>query len=167
MKTLLLLALLVLLNAACAQDQNHISFKDIEGLWYVNLSNFAMWLKGDKLNPRFNYTIVNEETLLDEVSFEKNGKTKQIIGYDTRDKKDQSTIIWKGKGILSLFKSNWQIIHYNSNYQIVLLSFEKIAFTRAGYDVISRSKKLSAAALVAIKNVLSKLNLEIELTEIK
>lgn len=126
-----------------------------------------MWLKGDKINPRFKYTVLDEETSLDEVSFEKNGKTKQIIGHDTRDKKDQSTIIWKGKGILSLFKSNWQIIHYNSNYQIVLLSFEKTAFTRAGYDVISRSKKLSSVALEAIKNVLKKLDLETKLTEIE
>lgn len=64
-----------------------------------------MWLKGDKINPRFNYTVLDEETLLDEVSFEKNGKTKQIIGHDTRDKKNQRTIIWKGKGGLFFVKT--------------------------------------------------------------
>ena len=142
-----------------AQNSNPLTLKDFEGTWYVNMSNFPMWLKGKKQNPRFKYTKISDNKMLDEVSFEKKGKTKTIVGYDERSAEYKKGFIWTGKGIMSVFKSKWQVLYYNAKYKIAVLGFEKTLFTPAGYDVISRNKMLSTPILKMINELLPKLDI--------
>ncbi|NOQ71371.1 MAG: hypothetical protein GQ574_05190 [Crocinitomix sp.] len=150
-----------------AQKNDPIRMADIEGTWFVNMSNFPMWLKGKKQNPRFKYTVLSDNKMLDEVTFEKKGKTKQIIGYDERSAEYKEGFIWQGKGLKSLITSKWKIIHYNKEYQVAVLAFEKTLFTPSGYDVISRKKKLSPKLLDIIQKLLPKIGVKEKLTEIE
>jgi hypothetical protein len=130
----------------------------LEGTWYVNMSNFKMWLKGTKHNPAFTYTLAEKKGkkgLTDVVSFTKKGKSKQIIGFDKPENEQATKFTWRGKGLLALFKSKWEILYSTNNW--TLIHFEKTLATAEGYDVISRSKHLSSETMVAIKAKLKEL----------
>ena len=90
-------------------------------------------------------------------------KTKHIIGYDERAAEYKKGFIWQGKGLKSLLSSKWRILHYNQKYQIAILAFDKTLFTPAGYDVISRNKKLSPKLLSRIQQLLPKVGIKEEL----
>lgn len=154
-------------NMSIGQELKPMRLADFEGTWYVNMSNFPMWLKGKRQNPRFKYTAEGDNKMRDEVTFEKKGKTKQIIGYDERTAEYKEGFIWQGKGLMSLFTSKWKVMHYNSNYEIAILSFEKTLFTPAGYDIISRNKTLNPKVLLLIQQILPKLGVSEKLTVIE
>jgi hypothetical protein len=144
------------------------SLSHMEGTWYVNMSNFKMWLKGDKLYPKFNYSIKtkgNSIGLKDVVSYQKNKKEKTIIGFDKPENTPSTRFTWRGKGLLFLFKSKWEIVFQNSHYTII--HFQKTIATAEGYDVISREKKMDELAIAAIKAKLKELGITEELTVIK
>jgi hypothetical protein len=130
----------------------------LEGSWYVNLSNFKMWLKGNKHNPTFTYTLAERKGkrgLNDVVSFTKKGKSKQIVGFDKPENEQATKFTWRGKGLLALFKSKWEIVYSTNDW--TLIHFEKTLATAEGYDVISRSKHLSIETIVVIKAKLKEL----------
>lgn len=158
------LFLLVSNHYVNAQITDEVRLADFEGTWYINMSNFPMWTKGKRQNPRIKYTLVNDNRMLDEVLFEKKGKTKQIVGYDERAAEYKEGFIWQGKGLKSLLSSKWKILHYNHKYQIAVLEFEKTLFTPAGYDVISRDKKLSTQLYSLIEQLLPKIGVKQKLT---
>lgn len=142
MKLLTLFFCLLLSQITIAQS---IDLEQLEGKWYINMTNFPMWIKGDKTNPTFNYTISNCGKIVglrDEVQYLKNGKTKNIVGFDKPENDKKSKFIWRGKGVLRLLKSEWEIIYFDSEKEIIVLKFEKTLFTPAGYDVISRKPNL-------------------------
>ena len=59
-----------------------------------------MWKKGDKLNPRFRYTTIEEGLWKDEVMYEtKNGKTKTIKGKDRLEGENPTRFKWRGDGL--------------------------------------------------------------------
>ncbi|MFT5824057.1 MAG: hypothetical protein ACI8ZM_005323 [Crocinitomix sp.] len=167
----LLLSLITIISFnnsySIAQKGSSLRMADIEGVWYVNMSNFPMWLKGKRQNPRIKYTVISDNKMLDEVTFEKKGKTKQIVGYDERSAEYKEGFIWQGKGLKSLFTSKWKILHYNKEYQVAVLAFEKTLFTPAGYDVISRKKAISPKVLLLVQQMLPKLGEGVELTLIE
>lgn len=151
-----------------ASDSIQNPLSRLEGTWYVNMSNFKMWLKGNKLNPQFNYsTQVNGEVtgLKDVVSYSKNQKIKTIIGFDKPLNTEASKFIWRGKGLLFLFKSKWEIIYETNEW--TLIHFEKTIATAEGYDVISRQKNINEEIINSIKIKLRELGINAELTVIK
>ena len=124
----------------------------LEGTWYVVATNFPMWTKGDRKNPRFIYGAERDGRFDDTVEYEQNGRTKQIIGVDTIVAPNK--FVWRGKGWLTFFTSRWEIISVSSDDQLVALSFTKTLFTPAGVDIISRSEKISDQALAAMLNAI-------------
>lgn len=140
------------------QNNTSIDLSDLEGKWFINQSNFPMWLKGDKISPTFNYTLVKKKKglyLLDRVSYQKNGKTKNIKGIDKPKDSTNREFIWRGNGILSLLKSKWKILYIDTKPQWAIIFFEPTLFTPKGYDVISREATLSPETA---KKVAQKLN---------
>ncbi|MFN8344086.1 MAG: lipocalin family protein [Spirosomataceae bacterium] len=123
------------------------------GTWFIHATNFPMWLKGDKVNPTFNYSLVAERegVLLDEVKYRQNGKEKSIVGYDTQNSSDSSVFVWRGKGLLHLLKSEWKVALMDEAGQWAVIRFSKTLFTPEGVDIISRSSSLSPATLEQIK----------------
>ncbi|GAB3254341.1 hypothetical protein GCM10027347_14730 [Larkinella harenae] len=131
----------------------------LAGTWFIGSTNFPMWLKGDKTNPTFNYTIVqknNKTVLLDEVNYSKNGKTKTITGYDYPDATDSTAFVWRGKGLLWLAKSHWKVALLDPDGQWAVIWFSKTLFTPEGVDIISRNSNLSPDALSHIRLLMAK-----------
>lgn len=134
-------------------------FTTLVGTWFMCYSNFPMWLKGDKTEPTFNYTITTrkgEKVLLDEVKYLKNKRQKTITGYDYQDEKDSTAFVWRGKGILGLLKSEWRVALLDPNGQWAVIAFSKTLFTPAGVDIISRKPEISESTLQEIKQLMER-----------
>ena len=43
--------------------KEYINLLELEGKWHIILTNFPMWLQGDKKNPNFNYKWSKEMAL--------------------------------------------------------------------------------------------------------
>lgn len=129
------------------------------GTWFICSTNFPMWTKGDKTAPTFNYSLYSEATekpvLFDEVKYLKRGKEKSIQGYDYQDEKDPSKFTWRGKGLLRIAKSKWQVVLQDPQGQWAVIHFSKTLFTPEGVDIICRSPKPSPELLSAIKKAMA------------
>lgn len=144
-----------------------IPLENLEGTWFIHMSDFPMWKKGDKTHPTFNYSIVGQRedaVLLDEVKYIKNGKEKSIVGFDRPTNRENTSFVWRGKGILSLLKSKWEIVHYDKKQEWMVIHFEKTLFTPEGYDVVSRKRRLSKEEVNTISKKLNELGIPKNLT---
>lgn len=129
----------------------------IIGTWFIISTNFPMWLNGKKTNPTFNYTLAQKkgkEVLLDEVKYLKKGKTKTITGYDYPDKNNAQAFTWKGKGLLFIARSHWEIKLLNAEEGWAVIYFSKTLFTPQGVDIISRHPQLSGETLEKIRKTM-------------
>lgn len=131
----------------------------IVGTWFICSTNFPMWLKGDKTSPTFTYSITDKKgetnVLLDEVKYVKNGKIKTLTGFDYQDATDSSAFVWRGKGLLSLVRSQWKVVLHDPNGQWAVIWFSKTLFTPEGVDIISRTPQLSDKTLNHIKSLMA------------
>ncbi len=126
----------------------------LSGTWFIISTNFPMWLKPNMHNPTFTYTITQkkgEQVLLDEVKYLKNGKFKTITGYDHPDTENKNAFTWRGKGLLIIAKSKWQVRLLDEQKQWAVIYFSKTLFTPEGVDIISRNAGLDKAVLEEIK----------------
>ena len=140
--------------------RDFIPLSQMEGKWYVTRSNFKMWLKKDNRNPSFNYSIVTENGhigLHDVVAYNKKKKFKKLVGFDKPLNSSNTSFVWRGKGLLSLFKSKWDILYFDD--EIMIIHFEKTLFTAEGYDVVSRHKTLDPVIAARIYEKLKELGL--------
>lgn len=130
------------------------------GTWFICSTNFPMWLKGDKTSPTFTYSITDKKdginVLLDEVKYQKKGKTKTLTGFDYQDRTDSSAFVWRGKGLLSLVRSQWKVVLQEPGGQWAVIWFSKTLFTPEGVDIISRTPQLSDKTLNHIKSLIAK-----------
>lgn len=127
----------------------------LSGTWFIVSTNFPLWLNGDKTNPSFNYTVAEKNGtsyLIDEVNYLKGGKTKTIKGFDHQKKENEKAFTWRGKGLLRIAKSNWEIKLLDPNNEWAVIWFSKTLFTPEGVDIISRKKQLDKKVLEEIKS---------------
>ncbi len=167
MKKIITLIFLISCFTMMSSNANNDPLSKLEGTWYVNMSNFSMWLKGNKHNPRFTYTLQTKqhiEGLKDVVNYDKNDKQKRIIGFDKPLNTNITSFIWRGKGLLAPFKSKWEILYQTDSW--ALIHFQKTIVTAEGYDVISRQKSLDAATIALIKLKLNELGIKDNLQSI-
>lgn len=147
-----------------------IELQDLEGRWYINQSNFPMWLKGNKINPTFNYTLKEKggkEGLVDVVKYKQNGKTKSIKGFDNVVDQHNTQFVWRGKGWMAILTSKWSILYISPNKEWAIIYFQKTLFTPEGYDVISRTPRLSREQTQAVDTQLQKLGIQANLQHIE
>ncbi|PHK49040.1 hypothetical protein BTJ66_10475 [Staphylococcus edaphicus] len=111
------------------------------GKWYIIGSTFKMWTSGKKTNPSITYSILNSDPLkiLDKVQYQSKGKTKSIVGYDTLKK---GLFIWRGKGMLKPFTSEWETLYIDSD--ILIIKFSSTLVTPSGLDVLLRDRQNAA-----------------------
>lgn len=148
----------------------YLNLADLEGKWYILYSDFPMWLRGDKRCPTFNYRVGKRRAvtgLQDEVVYEKKGRQKKIIGFDTPANPGNTSFVWRGKGLLSLLKSEWEIVYLDSNNSWGIIHFQKTLFTPQGYDVISREKSLDAARQQEMQNKLKTLGIDTRMVRVQ
>ncbi len=126
---------------------------NLEGTWHVIASNFPMWTKVSRTQPRFIYsnlrTVEGRACMDDTVEYVEGGRTKTIVGVDTQEP-GSSSYVWRGRGLLRFFSSRWEIISIASDEQCLALSFTKTWATPAGIDIISRSKTLGDDAYTSM-----------------
>jgi hypothetical protein len=118
--------------------ENNSIINTLLGDWYILFSNFPMWLKGDRKHPMFHYeksSVPNR--MKDTVSFEKHGQRKTIRGVDTRVGKHE--FIWRGSGLLFLFRSRWKLSYMSPDQQWAIIAFDKSLVSPAGHDIIART----------------------------
>lgn len=126
----------------------------LKGTWYLIYSNFAMW-KEDVSNVTFNYTPEQKDgkdVLLDEVKYLKGNKEKTITGYDYPE--DDTKFTWRGKGLLTMLSSNWQIEWINHAKDCIVISFEKTLVTPAGVDILTRVNNPSEKTLTEARQII-------------
>lgn len=146
-----------------------INLQTLEGKWYIILSNFPMWLKGDKTNPTFNYKVAERDGVMgltDEVKYTQNGRTKSINGFDKPLNTENTSFEWRGNGLLSLLSSKWQILYVDTTENWAIIYFEKTLFTPKGYDVICREKKPNSLIMRKIEEKLRDLKINEKLKKI-
>ncbi len=147
-----------------------IALTDLAGHWYIVQSNFPMWLKGDKTNPTFRYTVATqkgEQGLEDLVEYQQAGKSKRIRGFDRVLNAEQTQFLWRGKGLLGLLTSVWSIVHLAPDHTWAIIAFEKTWFTPKGYDVIARQPALTLQQAQAVKTQLQQLSISEKLSPIQ
>ena len=81
-------------------------------------------------------------------------KSKSIVGYDTLDN-DQFN--WRGKGILKLFSSKWDIIYIDD--EVLIINFSATLATPSGMDILLRNKQNADSYKRQILNHPEKFNL--------
>lgn len=141
----------------------------MEGQWHVVQTNFPMWLKGDKTDPRFHYERLDRPGgpwLSDTVTYVQNGQLKRIKGVDKALNAPHTAFQWRGKGLLCLLTSRWDILHIDWSQGWAIIHFEASLFTPEGYDVIARRPILDAEERRAVARQLKRLDIKTALTEL-
>jgi hypothetical protein len=161
----LLMLLIGMRLASSASPAAEDPLAKLEGRWYLTMTNFPMWLKGDKLNPMYHYTPGTRSGVRgydDVVSYDKKGKERAYVGFDKPLNTDATQFIWRGNGLLFFLTSKWEVLYHTD--QFVILHFGKTLFTGGGYDVISREKALDPATLNTVQSKLQELGINEQLT---
>jgi hypothetical protein len=129
------------------------------GTWFICSTSFPMWLKGNKTSPTFTYSIADKKgetnVLLDEVKYQQKGESKTLTGFDYQSSTDSSTFVWRGKGLLSLVRSKWNVVLQDPDGQWAVIWFSKTPFTPEGVDIISRTPQLPEKTLNHIKSLMA------------
>ena len=110
----------------------------LPGTWRINATNFAMWLAGDRLEPRFTFEILGTQplTLAENVIYTTaEGEEKHILGTD---KWSNGEFTWRGKGLLAWGKSRWSVIGMSTDATVVVLRFQRGRSARGDIDIIVR-----------------------------
>ncbi|MCJ1410636.1 hypothetical protein MMC19_004722 [Ptychographa xylographoides] len=135
----------------------------LSGGWHVTHSTLPMW-KSSR-NVKITYTPLpqtqnGQPQLEDVVTHQplKSSKTKTIAGIDTYSASHIGAWDWRGKGLLKIASSHWEVLGYGETEgggQWVVTYFAKTLFTPAGIDVYSRAREgLRTELLEQINNAL-------------
>ncbi|KAI9723261.1 MAG: hypothetical protein M1812_001143 [Candelaria pacifica] len=141
----------------------------LSGTWHVTHSTLPMWKS--KKNVRITYTSLpttsdgsaagETDRLDDLVSYQPLGsdKVKTVHGVDKASGKDSGAWDWRGKGLLAVASSHWEVLGYgDQGEEWVVTYFAKTLFTPAGIDIYARPQaNLSIELVAGIRKALSEL----------
>jgi hypothetical protein len=115
------------------------------GRWHVVASNFGMWLKGNREHPSFNYRVVSDDrgaALDDRVTYFRRGRERVIAGISRPLDAGATQFLWRGRGLLSPLRSHWQCLWPAGIDDVAVIVFDRTLVTRAGADILSRTRLL-------------------------
>ncbi|MGV8884871.1 MAG: hypothetical protein ACOH1T_04690 [Microbacteriaceae bacterium] len=110
----------------------------LPGTWHVQATNFPIWLAGDRLDPRFTYSIASSEPLViaDNVTFDTpEGEEKHTFGTS---KFDRGVFVWRAQGFFKLARTRWTIAGVSDDQNTVTIRFEGTRAAPSGIDVLIR-----------------------------
>ena len=129
----------------------------LSGTWHTTHSTLPMWKS--KKNVRITYSLLppaangGTDRLDDLVSYQalNSNKVKTVRGVDTASGKDSGAWDWRGKGLLVIASSHWEILGYGEvgGERWVVTYFAKTLFTPSGVDIYSWSENGLSEELVA------------------
>lgn len=112
------------------------------GTWIVAATNVPIWLSGERREPRFEYGLISRDPLVlsDDVGYmvgdgRRLGTRKHILGRDTFN---GERFVWRGKGLLKLFRSTWHVGGISEDGSIAALEITKSFGTPGGVGIIVR-----------------------------
>jgi hypothetical protein len=130
----------------------------LQGKWYVTHSTLPMWKKNQNVTITYTPLPHNAELLDDLVEYQPldSDKQKKVEGIDTPDAHTKAAYSWRGKGLLKIASSHWQVLgHGEEDGGWAVTYFQKTLFTPAGIDIYARqSGGLSEKLLEQIKSEL-------------
>ena len=123
----------------------------MSGPWHVTHSTLPMWKKNR--NVVITYTPLSGPTggLDDLVQYNPLGSEKQktVKGVDTPDPVIPCAYDWRGKGLLKIASSHWEVLGYGGDEGGWMVTyFQKTLFTPAGIDVYAKVKGGFSEALL-------------------
>jgi lipocalin len=115
----------------------------LEGTWRVRATNFPMWLDGARTAPTFTYGPPrrDDQTVQfdDTVGYLERGERGTIEGVDTQHPSVATHFTWRGRGLLALVSSEWDLVALDPAGQWAVIAFTPTLFTPAGVDVVART----------------------------
>ncbi len=141
----------------------------LSGTWNVTHSTLPMWKS--KKNVSITYKSLpstsegggsgESDRLDDLVSYQPLGsdKVKTVHGVDKASGKGSGAWDWRGKGLLAIASSHWEVLGYSDQgEEWVVTYFAKTLFTPAGIDIYARPQAMLSTEVVAgIRKALSEL----------
>ena len=125
-----------------------LSLSTLEGRWHVIATTFPMWR--DRCDVTFSYGTRTEHSVSDVVAFtDPKGTPDTIEGVDTQHDTVPTHLTWRGRGVLSLFTSEWDVVAVAEDASWVVLAFGATLATPAGVDVIARAPTLDQQTIDA------------------
>jgi hypothetical protein len=142
--------MLVVVGSACASVPLHVATtptslqaEALEGTWQVRATNFPMWLDGARTAPTFTYGLARRDGEVvrfdDTVGYLEHGERGTIEGVDTQHPSVATHFTWRGRGLLSLVSSEWDVVALDPAGQWAVIAFTPTLFTPAGVDVVART----------------------------
>lgn len=115
----------------------------LQGLWHVTHSTLPMWKSNRNVTITYRSLPNNAEVLDDLVEYQPltSEKRKKVEGVDTPDAEVVGAYSWRGRGLLKIASSHWQVLGYgDEDGGWAVTYFQKTLFTPAGLDVYARRK---------------------------
>ncbi len=152
---------MLVLGAACAaaplrvaQTPSTLPAASLVGTWHVVATTFPMWLEGRRAQPTFTYANARVEhgvTRFDDtVGYFENGVPGTIEGVDTQHAITPTHFTWRGRGLLALVSSEWDVVLLGPDAEWAVIAFTPTLFTPAGLDIVARAPRLEPETLQAI-----------------
>jgi hypothetical protein len=117
------------------------SLEFISGTWHVTHSTLPMWKKNKNVKITYTRLSTPAGALDDLVEYNPidGHKQKTVRGVDTPDPTRHAAYNWRGKGLLMIASSHWEILGYGEDDDGWMVTFfSKTVFTPAGVDIYSR-----------------------------
>ncbi|KAJ9614449.1 hypothetical protein H2200_002585 [Cladophialophora chaetospira] len=145
-------------SAAPSEDFEPPAISWLQGKWHVTHSTLPMWKKNKNVTITYTSLPQNAELLDDLVEYQpvNSNKQKKVEGIDTPDASARGAYSWRGKGLLKIASSHWEVLGYgDEDGGWAVTYFQKTLFTPAGIDVYARQKAgLSETLLEQVKQEL-------------
>jgi hypothetical protein len=160
-------------STASPSDQPPLTAAQLIGTWHVTHSTLPMWRKNRNIS--ITYTPLpaapgSPDRLNDLVNYQSltSSKVQTMKGVDTLSSDGGGSVWnWRGKGILMLVGSQWEILGWGEEEEAdatgrknvwAVTYFSKTLFTPAGIDFYSRDARgLQEATMQGLREALGKL----------
>jgi hypothetical protein len=136
----------------------HLALSELVGRWHIIFTDFPMWLAGDKTEPTFNYGLEGDG-LSDSVQYLKDSQPDSIKGHNTPLNSQNTSFQWRGRGLLWLISSHWDLKYVSPDRQWAVVHFGSTLFTPEGHDVIHRQRDLDTNTKTIITSQLAQMGI--------
>lgn len=133
-----------------------MALKHLVGRWYILESTLNFWKNPNIIDPEITFTIAPGK-FINETHYLENGKSKSVKAYDFFLDKSKLEFLYQMKGWKFMVKSKWRVEYFAEDKSWAVVSFDKTMISRAGIQIISRTKDLNPVVLEHIHSKISDL----------
>jgi len=122
----------------------------VSGTWFIVATSLPFWRR--RTDPAVTYAPLPDGRVLDAVTYRSRGRSRVVLGADTRDGSVEGGWSWRGLTPLTrLTGSRWRVVASGTtgdgpDHVWAVTSFERTLFAPAGTDVYCRAPRISPEA---------------------